>query len=190
MIIIIIIMILWFYVIFSLWALISVSWSVGLSVCHNFLCVGCLHFQFLIGALVITLLSVSESLVALVLDKLANFILNHSTTGCSRKNVFFPTNSQYFATSPSAAFGCYWLFRQWPSKKSDCTLALKSLMNCRRGMGCSELWEKHNFFHTPCNVLALIAYDKMPKDFGEPWPCWRCYIRYVTYGRGEWRDEL
>ena len=35
---------------------------------------------------------------------------------------FFPKNSQYFATSPSPALVCYWLYSKCPANKSDCSL--------------------------------------------------------------------
>ena len=46
-------------------------------------------------------------------------------TGCSSNIVFFPKNSRKFATSPSPALGCYWLYKKLPANRSDCTLALR-----------------------------------------------------------------
>ena len=39
--------------------------------------------------------------------------------------VFFFKNSRKFATSPSPALGCYWLYKKLPANRSDCTLALR-----------------------------------------------------------------
>ena len=41
-----------------------------------------------------------------------------------RKKCVFSRNFHYFATSPSQALGCYWLYRNGPANRSDCTLAL------------------------------------------------------------------
>ena len=38
---------------------------------------------------------------------------------------FFSKNSRKFATSPSPALGCYWLYKKWPANRSDCTLAMR-----------------------------------------------------------------
>ena len=46
-------------------------------------------------------------------------------TGRSLNIVFFSKNSRKFATSPSPALGCYWLYKKLPSNRSDCTLALR-----------------------------------------------------------------
>ena len=68
------------------------------------------------------------------------FIAKDFTYRVFRKNCVF--HFHYFATW---ALGCYWLYRNWPTRqanRSDCTLALrwvlwKSLAAiCRRGMGC------------------------------------------------------
>ena len=45
-------------------------------------------------------------------------------TGCSSNIVFFSENPRKFATSPSPALGCYWLYKKFPANRSDCTLAL------------------------------------------------------------------
>ena len=63
-------------------------------------------------------------------------------------NILFK-NFQYFATSPSPAQGCHWLYRKWHANKSDCTL--KSQMRWvallhAGDMGCSELG-KHTIFN-------------------------------------------
>ena len=34
-------------------------------------------------------------------------------TGCSLNSVFFSKNSRKFATSPSPALGCYWLYKNY-----------------------------------------------------------------------------
>ena len=54
-------------------------------------------------------------------------ILHHfpSSTGCSLNIEFFSKNSRKFATSPSPALGCYWLYKKLPANRSDCTLALR-----------------------------------------------------------------
>jgi len=39
-------------------------------------------------------------------------ILSFICTGCSLNIVFFPKNSQKFATSPSLALVCYWLYKK------------------------------------------------------------------------------
>ena len=45
----------------------------------------------------------------------------------SRGPPSFSKNSQKFATSPSPAIGCYWLYKKLYKKanRSDCTLALR-----------------------------------------------------------------
>ena len=37
----------------------------------------------------------------------------------------FLKNSGKFATSPSPALDCYWLYKKLPANRSDCTLALR-----------------------------------------------------------------
>ena len=43
-------------------------------------------------------------------------------TGCSLNIVFISKNFRKFATSPSPAFGCYWLYKILPANRRDCTL--------------------------------------------------------------------
>ena len=38
---------------------------------------------------------------------------------------YFSKNSRKFAASPSHALGCYWLYKNLPANRSDCTLALR-----------------------------------------------------------------
>ena len=55
--------------------------------------------------------------------------------------VFFE-NAKYFATSPSPALGCYWLYRKWPANKSDCTLRsqIRSVAPLLAGDGMQSIW--------------------------------------------------
>ena len=46
-------------------------------------------------------------------------------TGCSLNIALFFKNSGKFATSPSPAFGFYWLYKKLPVNRSDCTLGLR-----------------------------------------------------------------
>ena len=39
--------------------------------------------------------------------------------------VFSSKNSGKFATSPSPALGCYWLYKKWRANRRDCTPALR-----------------------------------------------------------------
>ena len=48
----------------------------------------------------------------------------HLPKGCSLNIVFFSKNSRKFATSPSPALDCYWLFKKLTANRSDCKLAL------------------------------------------------------------------
>ena len=48
-----------------------------------------------------------------------------SSTGCSLNIVFFCQDFLKFATSPSPALGCYWLYKKLPANRSDCALALR-----------------------------------------------------------------
>ena len=41
------------------------------------------------------------------------------------KYCVFSKNSRKFATSPSPALGCYWLYKKLPANRSDCTIALR-----------------------------------------------------------------
>ena len=70
-------------------------------------------------------------------------------TGCSINIFFFPRILQKFATSPSLALGCYWLYKKLPANRSDCTLAFRWKLwrsqRCRRGRGSSELWKNTIF---------------------------------------------
>ena len=68
--------------------------------------------------------------------------------------MFFSKNSRKFATSPSPALGCYWLYKKLPANKSDCTLVLRwelwrslSAMKAREGL--QWIVKKHNFSWTP-----------------------------------------
>ena len=72
-------------------------------------------------------------------------------TGCSLNIVFFPKNCRKFATPPSSALCCYWLYKNCQpigvTVHSHCVESFEGLLQrCRRGRGCSELWKKkHNF---------------------------------------------
>ena len=53
-------------------------------------------------------------------------LLTSSTYGHRVCSVcFLSKNSRKFATSPSPALGCYWLYKKLPANRSDCTLALR-----------------------------------------------------------------
>ena len=57
--------------------------------------------------------------------KCVDTITRKDSTGCSLNIVLFYKNSRKFATSPSPALGCYWLYKKSPANRSDCTLALR-----------------------------------------------------------------
>ena len=60
------------------------------------------------------------------------------------KYCFFSKNSRKFATSPSPALGCYWLYKKLPANRRvqlHCVESFEGLIQrCRRGRGCIELW--------------------------------------------------
>ena len=45
-----------------------------------------------------------------------NYNYDVSTTGCSFNIVFLSKNYRKFATSPSPAFGCYWMYKKITSQ--------------------------------------------------------------------------
>ena len=81
----------------------------------------------------------------------------HIWKGCSL-NIVFSKNSRKFATSPLPANGCYWLYKQLPANRSDCTLALlwelwRSLTAMLAREGMQWIVKKHNFSWTPCMYI-------------------------------------
>ena len=73
-------------------------------------------------------------------------------TGCSSIIVYFSKNSRKFATSPSPALGCYWLYKKLTANR---TLALfwelwRSLTAMKARPGLQWLVKKHDFSWTPC----------------------------------------
>ena len=71
------------------------------------------------------------------------------STGCSLNIVFFSKNSRKFATSPSPALGCYWLYKNYQpigvAVHSHCVRALKvSYSDVGKG-GVAENCEKTTF---------------------------------------------
>ena len=79
-------------------------------------------------------------------------VTSERATGCSLHIVIFPKNSQKFATSPTLALVCCWLYKKRPANKRDCTLVMRWELRrsltaiCRRGRRCSELWKKPTIF--------------------------------------------
>ena len=76
------------------------------------------------------------------------------------KYCVFSKNSQKFATSPSPALGCYWLYKKLPANNSDCTLALRwelwrSLTAIWAREGLQWVVKKHNFYWTPFTYIYL-----------------------------------
>ena len=69
--------------------------------------------------------------------------------------VFFSKNSRKFATSPSPALGCYWLYKKLPANRSDCTIALRWELYSDVGEVAVKC-EKHNFSWTPCSFSLSI----------------------------------
>ena len=60
--------------------------------------------------------------------------------------MFFSKNSRKFATSPSPALDCYWLYKNYQpigvTVHSHCVESFEGLLQrSRRGRGCSELWD-------------------------------------------------
>jgi len=105
-----------------------------------------------------------------------------SATGCSLNIVFFPKNSRKFATSPSPALGCYWLYKKLPANWSDCTLALRwELWRSFTAMKARE-WlqrnlKKHNFSWTPC----IYTSNSQPITSTFHWFSFFIYIQGVHY---------
>ena len=65
-------------------------------------------------------LRLKNILIFTLLIKLKLKICARICTGCLLNS----KNSRKFATSPSPALGCYWLYKKLPAIRSDCTLAL------------------------------------------------------------------
>ena len=77
------------------------------------------------------------------------------------KYCVFSKNSRKFATSPSPALGCYWLYKKLPANRSDCTLALhwelwRSLTAMKAREGLQWIVKKHNFSWTPCTKYIQV----------------------------------
>ena len=71
----------------------------------------------------------------------------------------FPENSRKFATSPSPALGCYWLYKILPANGSDCTLALKVSYSDEGEGGVAGNCEKTPFFlNTLYNIMFWGGY--------------------------------
>ena len=76
---------------------------------------------------------------------------------------FFPRK---FATSPSAALGCYWLYKNYQpigvTVHSYCVESFEGLLQrCRRGRVCNELWKNTIFPEHPvskytCNIFIYV----------------------------------
>ena len=86
------------------------------------------------------------------------FVALIACTGCSLNIVFFPKNSRKFATSPSPALGCYWLYKKIQPEWLYTRIALRALKvsysDLRRGRGCSELWKNTIFPEQPVSISS------------------------------------
>ena len=65
-------------------------------------------------------------------------------------------NFQHFATSPSPAPGCYWLYTKWPANRSYCILTFE-LFSYLQGMCWCELGK--NFLEHPVRFLGWHQCD-------------------------------
>ena len=90
-----------------------------------------------------------------------------------RRNCIFLKNFQYFATSPWQALDCYWLYKIWTVKRSDCSLSLLRKSRaaiCRRGMG----GFRKMFYLTP-RIISFVMITSSPATDQKTWrytvPC-------------------
>ena len=99
-------------------------------------------------------------------------------TGCPLNIVFFSKNSRKFATSPSPALGCYWLYKNYQpigvAVHSHCVRALKvSYSDVGKG-GVAENCEKTQFFlitlYIPYSLSVWVKSNRVESliSFFEP----------------------
>ena len=79
---------------------------------------------------------------------------NHACTGCSLNIVFFSKTPRKFATSPSPALGCYWLYKKLPATRIVLRAFKVSNSDVGEG-GVAVNCEKAQFF---LNTLYVIDY--------------------------------
>ena len=77
------------------------------------------------------------------------------------KYCVFSKNSRKFATTPSPALSCHWLYKKLPANGTvhwHCVKSFEGLLQrCRRWRGCSELWKNTFFPEHPVPILKLSA---------------------------------
>ena len=101
--------------------------------------------------------------------------------------VFFFKNSKKFATSPSPALGCYWLYKNdqpiGETVHSHCVESFEGLLQrCRRGRGCSELC-KNTIFPSLTQILAsaLVRHTFYNIRLNLTTRLYLCYLSLIEY---------
>ena len=114
------------------------------------------------------------------------------------KYCVFSKNSRKFATSPSPALACFWLYRKLPSNRSDCTLELRwelwrSLSDVGEGLVALNCEKNMIFPEYPVSISQLFYIHKYHANTNlslYSFALWELFLIQIICICGAWDVEI